>query len=261
MARAVLLITLALTAAPTAQGAPAGDGEQARERWARAAASAERYARGRRGRVSFALVDGQGKLRGLRGGRRYRSASVVKAMLLVAYLNRRGVRSRRLDFFSRVNLRPMIVRSDNGAASRIYSIVHARGLRRLARRAGMRRFRAHVKWGETQITAADQARFFARVDRLVPGRHRRFARRLLRGIVRPQRWGIPRALPRDSRVLFKGGWRRGRRGWIVHQVALVERGGRRVSLAVLTDRNRSQRYGHETIRGIAKRALRPLAAD
>jgi hypothetical protein len=45
----------------------------------------------------------------------------------------------------------------------------------------------------------------------------------------------------------------------VHQVALVERGDRRVALAVLTDSDRTEAYGHETIRGVARRALRPLA--
>ena len=52
------------------------------------------------------------------------SASVVKAMLLVAYLRRagrpRGARSRRVD---RALLGPMIRRSDNAAASRVCNIV------------------------------------------------------------------------------------------------------------------------------------------
>jgi hypothetical protein len=60
-------------------------------------------------------------------------------------------------------------------------------------------------------------------------------------------------------VFFKGGWRPENGGWIIHQVALVERGKRRASLAVLTDGDRTDGYGHETIRGIAKRVLRPLA--
>jgi hypothetical protein len=153
----------------------------------------------------------------------------------------------------------MITRSDNGAATRVRAIVGNRGLARLARRAGMTDFATAYAWGNTQLTAADQARFFVEIDKLVPPRHRRYARDLLRSIVPDQRWGIAAALPRGARAYFKGGWRPAAGGWIVNQAALVESRKVRVSLAVLTDHDRSDGYGHETIRGLTKRLLRPLA--
>jgi hypothetical protein len=228
------------------------------EQWRASFASAERYASGRLGRVSFALVDDAGRLHRYHGGRQYHSASVVKAMLLVAYLNRRGVRGHPLSSSARRLLRPMIVYSDNGAASRTRAIVGNAGLARVARRVGMRHFATDANWGNTHIAAADQARLMYRIDGLVPERHRGFALGLLRHVIPPQRWGVPQALPHHSRVFFKGGWRPEGGSWIIHQVALVEHGKRRASLAVLTDHDRSDGYGHETVRGIAKRALLPL---
>ena len=41
----------------------------------------------------------------------------------------------------------------------------------------------------------------------------------------------------------------------MHQAALLERGSRKVAVAVLTRQNPSETYGHDTIRGIAKRLL------
>jgi len=42
---------------------------------------------------------------------------------------------------------------------------------------------------------------------------------------------------------------------VTHQAALLERGERRVSVAVLTRSNPSHAYGTETIEGIARRLL------
>jgi hypothetical protein len=255
---AVALTLALLLPASAAAGGPTLLNERARaQEWELAFAAAERYARDRDGRVSFALIDDTGVLRQHRPVRRYSSASVVKAMLLVAYLDRK--RGSRLTSGDRALIGPMITRSANRAASSVLGIVGHEGLHRVARRARMRHFSTRPGWSDTQIAAADQARLFARIDKLVPRRHRRYARHLLRDIIERQRWGIPRGAPGGTRLFFKGGWRPSETGWIVHQIALVEAYGRRASLAVLTDHDRSREYGRATIKGIAKRALRPFA--
>jgi beta-lactamase class A len=196
-----------------------------------------------------------------RGTTTYRSASVVKAMLLVAYLRRGDVRRRGLHARERALLDPMVRRSDNGAASAIHARVGLLALTALARRVGMRQFVPHPVWGGSTISADDQARFFLRIDRLVPRRHRAYAMRLLRTVVPEQRWGIARAVPRGWQIAFKGGWGRGVTRQVDHQAALLTNGRLRVSVAVLTADNPSGGYGAATQEGVARRLLRGLAGE
>ncbi len=214
-------------------------------------AAAQRYARGRQGTVGFSVLDERGRLQGLNRTVAFPSASVVKAMLLVGTL--RAARARKLTARERALLQPMIEQSDNAAAIAVFGTVGRDGLDRVARVAGMRKFSAAGPLFNAQITSADQARFFLRIDKLVPAAHRRYARRLLSSIVSWQSWGIPAtARPRGFKVFFKGGWRTG----ITHQVALLERGSRRFSLAILTSGAPSMAYGEQTIAGITERLLR-----
>jgi hypothetical protein len=215
-------------------------------------AAARRFLARRRGVTAFAILDTQGRLHGAHVHRRFVTASVVKAMLLVAYL-----RSHRVLRPSALRLlRPMIHVSDNRAATAVY---HRAGgdpaLRRLARAAGMTDFSVHGFWANARLSPADQARLFFEMDGLVPRRHRGYARLLLSHIARAQSWGIPRVARSRWHVYFKGGWRRTGRGQLVHQVARLERGRRRIAVAVMTDGDPSMAYGIRTISGVAARLL------
>ena len=90
------------------------------------------YVRGR-ALTSFALIDSHGRLRGFAPHRRYVTASVVKAMLLVARLRQIG--NRPPGASDRAVLDPMITASDNGAARRGLRL----GRRRRPARAGQAR--------------------------------------------------------------------------------------------------------------------------
>ena len=196
-------------------------------------------------------------LYGLGARRSVPSASVLKAMLLVAYLREPSVRDRPLREPDRDLLGPMIRRSDNVTATRVRDIVSNDGLVRLARRVGMRAFAPAAIWGLSRIDAADQTLFFLQIDRYVPRRHRATAMRLLSSIVPSQRWGIGQVRPPGWALYFKGGWGSGS-GSVDHQVALLRRGKRRVSVAILTTGSPSHAYGKATLRGVASRLLRGL---
>jgi hypothetical protein len=220
--------------------------------------SAERYALHRRGTIAFA-VRTPTRAWGWRARRTFPSASLLKPILLAAYLERRSVRKRALRHADRALLGPMIRRSDDDDAGRVLAIVGERGLLKVARRARMRRFTpVEPVWGLSRVDADDQARFFLRIRRILPPRHRRYGMRLLATIVRRQRWGFGLVRPGGWHLYFKGGWGSGT-GRVDHQVALLTHGHERVSVAVMTAFDGSHPYGKETLRGIAKRLLRGLS--
>jgi hypothetical protein len=215
--------------------------------------AAARYVRRRRGRVSFAVADLRGGIAGYHVRRPYRAASLSKAMLFVAYLNKLAREHRKPDAREAFALDAMIRVSDNDSAIALYKRLGPEPMRALARRAGMRGFAVDGRWSEARVTAADQARFFLQLDRLLPPGRRVFARYLLSSVQEQQSWGIPAAARRMGwEVFFKGGWRPRGGGQIVHQAALLERGWRRIAVAVLSEDDPSEDYGHATIAGVTR---------
>jgi hypothetical protein len=212
------------------------------------------YAHTRMGDIAFAVRTG-GRFYGYRPDHGEWSASVVKAMLLVSYLDLPGVRGRALRPGEQSVLGPMIRVSDNDDAQQIFDTVGQGSLRALARRVGMTHFATSPVWGETLVTPRDQTRFFLHIDDFVAARHRSYAMRLLRSVTPAQRWGIGELAPAGWKLYFKGGWGYGT-GLEDHQVALLARGCARVSMAVLTMHDGSHDYGKQTLKGIFARLLR-----
>jgi hypothetical protein len=169
------------------------------------------------------------------------------------------VRSRPLRPDERQLLSPMVRWSNNRKASKIVTRLGAARIDAVAHRAGMPSFHLAPPscWGCSLITAREQTRFFLHIDALVPERHRAYAMELLRTVVHTQRWGIAEVAPRDWTLYFKGGWGSGR-GLVDHQVALLQRGRERVSVAILTTVSGTHRDGKRTLRGVARRLLRGL---
>ena len=216
---------------------------------------ASEFAAGRSGSVSFATIDSRGRLRGRDINRLYPGASVVKAMILAAELRRLSDADDEVDGTTRAQLSAMIRLSDNDAADAIYARIGDAGMIAVAKRAGMTGFEIAGHWGNAQITAADMARLFADLDRVLPRRHREYGHSLLGSVIAAQSWGIPAAAADRWAVRFKGGWLPDKA--LVHQAGeLRERDGvREISIAVLTDEQPSHGYGVETVRGVAERLL------
>jgi hypothetical protein len=227
---------------------------------ARALATARDFARGRRGRVAFALADPRGGVQGLNLDRPFHSASLSKAMILVAFLRKSAAAGTRPSPRDLSTLETMIRISDNDSATRMFGKVGDGAMRDLARRAGMTHFAISGDWANATLTAGDQARFFLVIGELVPPRFRGLSRDLLETVAPYQTWGIPTTARPRWRTFFKGGWRPDPGGFLVNQGALLERGSQRVGMAVLTAQNPDQPYGERSIQGVASRLLAPADA-
>jgi hypothetical protein len=215
-----------------------------------AIAAAERFLDTREGRTSLAVVDSQGHLSGVHLYEPFQTASVVKVMMLVAYLQMLNAQRRDLRAADTSLLYPMIHISDNDAASAVLAIVGDGALARVARESGMGDYAPGVGWwAYTQTSAADQARFFFALDQLIPSRFYGYARGLLSGIEPSQSWGIPPLARPRWQVFFKTGALPSE--GLFNEVARLERPGVTFTIAVFTSGDPSMSYGEQTIQGVA----------
>jgi beta-lactamase class A len=249
------LFLLSLLCVQVALAPPASAAAPHPARWRPDVAAARRYARHRLGDVAFAVIDQRGREYDYRAATTAPAASVFKVMLLASFLRMRDGRG--LSARGRSLLAPMIRSSDSVAATTVRDLVGRRRIERLARVAGMRDFRYRWVWGETRTSPRDQVAFMDHLMSYVPKDHRAYARYLLSHVIRPQRWGIGRVVPRGWTLYLKGGWGSGS-GRVDHQVALLRHGHRRIALALFTQFDPDHAYGKATLRGLASRLLRGL---
>ena len=212
----------------------------------------------REGHTAFAVVDSSGRELGLNEHDHFLSASVVKAMLLVAYLRNLAAQHQSLGPLSKGLLFPMINQSDNTAAESVWHIVGDAGLEDVAQASGMTDFDMGPDWANEEVTAADQARFFFNMDSLIPRRFRGYARSLLSGVEPAESWGIPQVARPAWKVFFKGGWRGTEDGQLVSQIARLQQGHRRVAMMTYPTRpwSTAKRRSKESPRRLASARAR-----
>lgn len=217
---------------------------------------AKSYAEKRKGDVSFAVADKEGKIiASYRKDASTHSASITKAMVMAAYLRTQD----RVE--DRADLKAMIQQSSNEAANRLYAKVGKQAVQDLAEEAKMKNFRlvegqTAYRLGDSRITAEDQAKFFSQIFKLIPSKYEDYAKELLGGVTEG-RWGVLKAA--GDKAYGKSGWRpeADGSGWTVVNGGHADGLG----VAVLTDKNPSQDYGVDTVDEVAKRLLSDGAGE
>jgi hypothetical protein len=219
-----------------------------------AIAAAVDYLNGRAGRTSLAVRDSDGRLSGVRLHEHFQSASVVKVMFLTAFLQRLNADHRPLSELDNSLLYPMIHESNNDDASAVLERVGGAAVARVARESGMQDYAPGVGWwAYTQTSAADQARFFVAIEKLIPRQFWPYARGLMAGIEAEQSWGIPPVARPRWQVFFKTGALPSE--GLFNETARLERPGVTFTVSVFTTGDPSMAYGEETIQGVGAALL------
>ncbi|MEU5953238.1 serine hydrolase [Streptomyces sp. NPDC047525] len=227
----------------------------------------------RRGTVSVALHDPATGLSCTFGSsHRYDTASVAKVMIMEAALRRAQDWGRGLTAWERRKIRPMIIRSDNTAARRLFDDLGQSYIARFLGRAGTTAttLNPYGLWGLTRTSAADQLRLLgvltgARARALLSPSSRAYGLKQLNEVRRDQRWGVPAGMPRGTKAYLKNGWLpRSTHGWRVHSIGAFtgtgahKGGGRTYRIVVLSHDNPTMKYGVRTIERVAQAVHRAL---
>ncbi|WP_062436149.1 serine hydrolase [Herbidospora daliensis] len=212
----------------------------------------------RPGRTSITVED-------LRDGRVFRfgakevlpTASVAKVDILMALL--RKERWDRLPKVVKRDAEIMIRYSDNKAADRLWErIGREAGLARANKVFGLKTTTAVPGrcvdlycWGITRTTADDQVRLLKYLPRLRDGE---VVRRLMRGVVQDQKWGVSAGACAGERVAVKNGWLRHVANdlWAITSMGLI---GDRYAVAVLTEDNATSEAGIAKVERLVERVL------
>ncbi|WP_173262859.1 serine hydrolase [Streptomyces pacificus] len=220
------------------------------------------------GRVSVALMDmdtGQSATTG--EGEAYVTASIVKADVLAALLLQAQDAQRPLTEQERQWAAAMIRSSDNAATTALWEVIGGSdGLAEANRRLGLRETVPGQEglWGLTETTPADQLRLLSALfdaDSALSDTSRDYVRELMGAVSADQDWGVSAAGDARS-ALLKNGWlpRSDTGLWVVNSVGLVERDGRRLLIAVLSDGQPTRAAGIALVESAADGAAACFAA-
>ena len=267
----VLLGSFVPVLAPAASAASAAAAPvvcTSRSHPAAAAALARDIQAARRGRSSTVAVwvdaPGAGITCSLSGSSHFDSASVVKVIILGATLRKALDQNRYLTGAETAQLRAMITRSDNNAASALWSKLGHTYLQHFLNIAGMRQtvLGPGGYWGLTQVTAHDEMlllRLLVTANTVLSSNSRGYALGLMAQVISSQRWGVPAGAPRNVTVHVKNGWLpRSSHGWRINSIGAFTWPRGWYTIVVLSMDNPTMPYGIASVESIARVIHRDL---
>jgi beta-lactamase class A len=195
--------------------------------------------------------------------RHFDSASIVKAIILAALLRWHQETATPLSPAEKSEATLMITQSDNDAATDLWNEAGLTRLQRFldAAKMGQTQLGRDGYWGLTRVTAHDEIRLLELLtspNSVLSGHSRAYQLELMSKVISGQRWGTPAGAPRTLTVHVKNGWLPEDGGWIINSIGAFTGKDRSYQMAVLTDGNPTERYGIDTVEGVAEAVHRDL---
>jgi len=235
----------------------------------RLAAALTRVLRGHAGRVAVGVTDqATGVTAIYHGTKSFDTASIVKADILAVLLLHLQRAGESIGAAGRQLAARMIEDSDNAAASALWNAVGGGpGLEAGNAVLGLKQTVPGPGgyWGLTTTTVADQLRLLADLSfsrSPLSAAARGYELSLMRDVKAGQNWGVTKAASTRTRPAVKNGWLPvGPRGlWVINSVGVISHAGQHLTIAVLSDGNRSQSAGISLVQAAATAAVSAVAA-
>jgi hypothetical protein len=238
----------------TVQSGAQGGNEPSWEKIQEARNRARDFAQSSQARIGFALQADDHQVLSWRGSSQYSSNSLIKAVIMTAYLRRGSVKGRSLTGSERQLLGSMIKESDNRAATILIRRTGTPALVSLGDKVGMRSFDPKLStWGSSKMSPLDATRLMQNMFTHIPARHRQASRHWMSNTVNWQKWGLWEARPEGGRLYAKAGW--SGRGRVVH-AGQLRCNGQTINLAVFVESS-NQAKSIELVERVARRLLMP----
>jgi hypothetical protein len=197
-----------------------------------------------------------GKLWTYRPGKQEVTASIMKVDILETLLAQRGV----LSGDTLTTATGMIENSSNDDAEDLWdSEGGPAAVTAYGERAGLAGTHPNIKGflGLSTTTASDQVRLLDHLavpNSLLTTAEREQAMDLMHQVEADQRWGVTAGLPAGTPVAVKNGWLPldNGRGWQVNSDGIVDGGGYRDDISVLTTGSATQQAGIDEIQGLTR---------
>lgn len=200
-----------------------------------------------------------------RGKALVRTGSVAKVLIVGAALRKARAAGKPLSSAQKEQARLAITRSDNAAASALYTWIGGHpAVADLAADLGMTATAgatAAEHWGQTLTTPDDLVRMMSQLTQATQAIHatdRAYLLDLMGKVVSTQRWGVGSVWSGPVKVRMKNGWMAVDNPWVINSVGDVRGAGRDYCLAIMQRAQPEQRPGMDRASAIGRAVFKAL---
>ena len=219
------------------------------------------------GNLAVGVIDRTSGVRAVyHGGRRFHTASIVKADILAALLLQHQEAGSALSENDKELATRMIENSNNDAATDLWSDVGgAAGVAQANVHLGLRHTTPGEGgyWGLTSTTVTDQLTLLSDLTSArspLTAASRSYELGLMRHVESDQAWGVTKAATPGTSSAVKNGWLPDPQLWVINSIGVIHHAGQVLLVAVLSDDQPTEAAGIAQDEAAAVAAVDAIAA-